>query len=45
MNPLLLADFTIKRINKGLKPVVGQRFGCYDFTIKRINKGLKPSMQ
>ena len=33
--------FTIKRINKGLKPTKGINLPISHFTIKRINKGLK----
>ena len=34
--------FTIKRINKGLKPYSTFFIKKPNFTIKRINKGLKP---
>ena len=34
-------NFTIKRINKGLKLKRSQIASFQDFTIKRINKGLK----
>ena len=33
--------FTIKRINKGLKPFQRLKASLSYFTIKRINKGLK----
>ena len=34
-------NFTIKRINKGLKRKNERVYFIDDFTIKRINKGLK----
>ena len=34
-------NFTIKRINKGLKLIMFCYLELIDFTIKRINKGLK----
>ena len=34
-------NFTIKRINKGLKHLAHIRQVRHNFTIKRINKGLK----
>ena len=35
-------DYTIKRINKGLKPLIHKCHCLFYYTIKRINKGLKP---
>ena len=35
-------NFTIKRINKGLKRFMSKSRERMNFTIKRINKGLKP---
>ena len=37
----MILNFTIKRINKGLKLSCISRLNDFDFTIKRINKGLK----
>ena len=37
----MILNFTIKRINKGLKPFIVTRNDTLNFTIKRINKGLK----
>ena len=40
-----MEDFTIKRINKGLKRWSRIPNDVFNFTIKRINKGLKPNQQ
>ena len=39
--PLLSSDYTIKRINKGLKHIAVFKKELENYTIKRINKGLK----
>ena len=41
LSGVLVLYFTIKRINKGLKPSFPNRLSWFYFTIKRINKGLK----
>ena len=35
-------NYTIKRINKGLKLTKTLKFKNLNYTMKRINKGLKP---
>ena len=37
----IFLNFTIKRINKGLKLSLADGLDTENFTIKRINKGLK----